>query len=245
VDKLTIRDLELGGKRVLVRVDFNVPVDEAGNITDDTRIKAALPTIKYISDHQGKVLLASHFGRPKGRVVDEFRLDTVAKRLGELLGRKVPKLDDCVGQEVKQAVDRMQPGDILLLENVRFYPEEEKNDPSFAKALAANADIFVSIHNDSFTSPTAAGTTTFHYGDAESIKLATFVQKSLVDGLGTKDRGARYASFYVIRYTDMPAILVEVAFISNPEEEMLLASVDGRYKAADSIFRGIVKYFKV
>jgi phosphoglycerate kinase len=147
VDKLTVRDLQLSGKRVLVRVDFNVPVDEAGNITDDTRIKAALPTIKYISDHQGKVLLASHFGRPKGRVVDEFRLDTVAKRLGELLGRKVPKLDDCVGQEVKQAVDRMQPGDILLLENVRFYPEEEKNDPSFAKALAANADIFV---NDAF-----------------------------------------------------------------------------------------------
>lgn len=109
----------------------------------------------------------------------------------------------------------------------------------------ANADVFISIHNDSFTSPTAAGTTTFHYGDAESIKLATFVQKALVDGLGTKDRGARYASFYVIRYTNMPAILVETAFISNPEEEVLLSSCDGRTNAADSIFQGIVKYFKV
>jgi N-acetylmuramoyl-L-alanine amidase len=107
------------------------------------------------------------------------------------------------------------------------------------------SDIFISIHNDSFANSSAAGTTAYHYGDSESVKLAGYVQKCLVEELGTKDRGARFASFYVIRYTDMPAILVEVAFISNPEEELLLASVDGRYKAAESIFQGVVKYFKV
>ncbi|HAK73303.1 MAG TPA: N-acetylmuramoyl-L-alanine amidase [Sporomusaceae bacterium] len=107
------------------------------------------------------------------------------------------------------------------------------------------ADIFISIHNDAFTNPQAVGTTTFHYGGADGIRLANAIQKSLIEGLGTKDRGARFASFYVIRYTNMPAVLVEAAFISNPEEEVLLASVDGRYNIADSIFRGIVKYFKV
>ncbi len=112
-------------------------------------------------------------------------------------------------------------------------------------ANEAGTDIFISIHNDAFTNQTAAGTTTYHYGDNESARLAGAVQKCLVDEFGTRDRGSRFASFYVIRYTDMPAILVEVAFISNQEEEVLLASVDGRYKAADSIFRGIVKYFKV
>lgn len=112
-------------------------------------------------------------------------------------------------------------------------------------ANETGADIFVSVHNDSFANSFASGTTTYHYGDSDSVRLAGFVQKCLVEELGTRDRGAQFASFYVIRYTDMPAILVEVAFISNPEEEVLLASVDGRYKAADSIFQGIVKYFKV
>lgn len=112
-------------------------------------------------------------------------------------------------------------------------------------AHQAEADIFVSIHNDSFTNPTAAGTTTFHYGDKESIKLANSVQRSLVEKLGTKNRGARFASLYVLRYTNMPSILVEVAFISNPVEEMLLSSVDGRDNAAESICDGILKYFKV
>lgn len=109
----------------------------------------------------------------------------------------------------------------------------------------AGANIFISIHNDSFTNPTAAGTTTFHYGSPDAIKLATCVQKCLVDGLSTRDRGTRFATFFVIRYTSMPSVLIETAFISNPEEEVLLASIDGRYKAAESIFQGIVKYFKV
>ncbi|MDF2636093.1 MAG: N-acetylmuramoyl-L-alanine amidase [Pelosinus sp.] len=126
-------------------------------------------------------------------------------------------------------------------------------DSSTSEELAArveiardsNADIFISIHNDSFTSNTAMGTTTFHYGDPQSAKLAAFVQKNLVTELGTKDHSSRFASFYVIRYTKMAAILVEVAFISNPEEEVLLSSIDGRSKIAGSIFQGIVNYFKV
>lgn len=111
-------------------------------------------------------------------------------------------------------------------------------------AADANADIFISIHNDSFTSNTAMGTTTFHYGDADSAKLAALIQKNLVAELGTKDRSSRFASFYVIRYSKMTAILVEVAFISNPEEEVLLSSIDGRTKIAESIFQGITNYFK-
>jgi N-acetylmuramoyl-L-alanine amidase len=112
-------------------------------------------------------------------------------------------------------------------------------------ANQAEADLFISIHNDSFSSTTAAGTTTFHYGNKESMNLASLVQRSLSETLGTKNRGSRFASFYVLRYTNMPAILIEVAFISNPVEEMLLASVDGRDNAADSICEGILKYFKV
>ena len=128
------------------------------------------------------------------------------------------------------------------------YPDSTADEELGARVDIANesgADIFISIHNDSFTNSSAAGTTTFHYGDNEAVRLAGQVQKCLVDELGTRDRGSRFASFYVIRYTDMPAILVEVAFISNPEEELLLASVDGRCKAAESIFQGVVKYFKV
>ncbi len=128
------------------------------------------------------------------------------------------------------------------------YPGSTADEELGARVDIANesgADIFISIHNDAFTNSSAAGTTTFHYGDNEAVRLAGHVQKCLVDELGTRDRGSRFASFYVIRYTDMPAILVEVAFISNPEEELLLASVDGRCKAADSIFQGIVRYFKV
>ncbi|MCE5287079.1 MAG: N-acetylmuramoyl-L-alanine amidase [Pelosinus sp.] len=112
-------------------------------------------------------------------------------------------------------------------------------------ANEAKADLFISIHNDAFTSIIASGTTTFHYGDNESLELAKCVQKSLVENLGTKDRGVRFASFYVIRYTNMPAILIEAAFISNPEEEVLLSCTDGRLKTAEAIFSGIVKYFKV
>jgi phosphoglycerate kinase len=137
---------DLTGKRVLVRADFNVPVDDAGNITDDTRIRAALPTIKDLTGKGAKVILCSHFGRPKG-VDEKLRLTPVAKRLSELLGQDVVKCNDCIGDEVASKIGAMTNGQVALLENVRFYPEEEKNDPEFAKKLAANADLYV---NDAF-----------------------------------------------------------------------------------------------
>jgi phosphoglycerate kinase len=137
---------DISGKRVLVRADFNVPVDDAGNITDDTRIRAALPTIKDLTGKGAKVILCSHFGRPKG-VDEKLRLTPVAKRLSELLGQDVVKCDDCIGDGVTSKIGAMANGQVALLENVRFYPEEEKNDPEFAKKLAANADVYV---NDAF-----------------------------------------------------------------------------------------------
>lgn len=138
---------DLSGKRVLVRVDFNVPLDDQGNITDDTRIRAALPTIQDLTSKGAKVILTSHFGRPKGKVVDSMRLTPVANRLSELLGQPVIKTNDCIGDEVASAVAGMQNGQVALLENVRFYAEEEANDPEFAKKLASVADLYV---NDAF-----------------------------------------------------------------------------------------------
>jgi phosphoglycerate kinase len=150
MQKKTIEDLkgnQLEGKKVLVRVDFNVPLNEELEITDDTRIKAALPTIKYLISNQVKVILMSHLGRPKGKAIEKLRLNPVAQRLGELLGQKVKKLNDCIGEEVEKAVLNMQKGKVILLENLRFHPEEEKNNPEFAKSLTKLADIFV---NDAF-----------------------------------------------------------------------------------------------
>jgi len=150
MQKRTIKDLnenQLVGKRVLVRVDFNVPLNEELEITNDTRIKAVLPTIKYLTSHQAKVILMSHLGRPKGKVVERLRLDPVAKRLSELLKQDVKKVNDCIGEEVEKVALNMQKGEVVLLENLRFHPEEEKNNPEFARVLANLADIFV---NDAF-----------------------------------------------------------------------------------------------
>ena len=138
---------ELRGKRVLVRVDFNVPLDDAGAITDDTRIRAALPTINDLSSKGAKVILAAHFGRPKGQVNEAMRLTPVAARLSELLGKPVVKTDSCIGPEAEAKVAAMAEGDVVLLENVRFFAEEEKNDAGFAAQLAALADVYV---NDAF-----------------------------------------------------------------------------------------------
>ncbi len=146
MNKKSIRDVELAGKRVFCRVDFNVPMQD-GVITDDTRIRAALPTIQYLIEAKAKVILASHFGRPKGQVVEEMRLTPVAAHLSQLLGKPVKKLDDSVGPEVEAAVAAMQDGDVILLENVRFHAGEEKNDPALAERFAKLADLFV---NDAF-----------------------------------------------------------------------------------------------
>lgn len=146
--KKTVRDIDVAGKRVLVRVDFNVPLDKATRaVLDDTRIRAALPTIRYLRERNARVILCSHLGRPDGQVKEELRLAPVAQRLSELLGAPVKTVSDCVGSEVETAVASLAPGDVLLLENLRFHPEEEANDPEFARKLAALADVFV---NDAF-----------------------------------------------------------------------------------------------
>ncbi|WP_394121624.1 phosphoglycerate kinase [Planococcus donghaensis] len=144
--KMTMKDLDLKGKRVFCRVDFNVPMEE-GKVTDDTRIRAAVPTIEYLIEQGAKVILASHLGRPKGEVNEDMRLAATGVRLGELLHKEVKSLDESIGEKVEQEISAMQEGDIILLENVRFHPGEEKNDEELAKAFAALADVFV---NDAF-----------------------------------------------------------------------------------------------
>ena len=148
MNKKTIRDVDVQGKHVLVRVDFNVPLDD-GKVSDDTRIRAALPTIRYLLDRDAAVILCSHLDRPNGKVVDSLRMDPVAQRLSELLDRPVKKLDDCIGPEVEAAARAAKPGDLILLENTRFHPEEKQNDPAFASKLASLADLYV---NDAFGS---------------------------------------------------------------------------------------------
>lgn len=144
--KMTMKDLDLKGKRVFCRVDFNVPMEE-GKVTDDTRIRAAVPTIEYLIEQGAKVILASHLGRPKGEVNEDMRLAATGVRLGELLHKEVKSLDESIGEKVEQEISAMQEGDIILLENVRFHSGEEKNDEELAKAFAALADVFV---NDAF-----------------------------------------------------------------------------------------------
>lgn len=146
MNKKSVRDVDVAGKRVFVRVDFNVPLED-GKITDDTRIRETLPTVRYLIEKGAKVILASHLGRPKGQVFESMRLTPAAERLSELLGKPVAKADEAVGDAVKAKIADMKDGDVLLLENVRFYPGEEKNDPELAKSFAELADLFV---NDAF-----------------------------------------------------------------------------------------------
>ena len=174
--KLFIEDLDLNNKNILMRVDFNVPLDPECNVTDDTRIKAAMRSIQYILENNGKLILMSHLGRPKGKVVDSMKMDPVAKRLSELLNKDVKKLDDCIGEEVEKAVKAMQSGDVILLENLRFHEQEKSGDEDFAKKLAELCDIYI---NDAFG--------TSHRADASMAVINRFVSQSAAGYLLQKE----------------------------------------------------------
>ncbi len=174
MNKKTIENVELKDRRVFIRADFNVPLDENGNITDDTRIRSTLPTINYALDAGAKVVLASHLGRPKGKPAAKYSLAPVAKRLNRLLDKKVLFAQDCVGPEVERQVAAMRSGDVLLLENLRFHAEEEKNDEAFAKALAALADVYV---NDAFGTAHRAHASTYGITKHVKVSVAGFLMK--------------------------------------------------------------------
>jgi phosphoglycerate kinase len=194
MSKLFLEDLDVKGKRVLVRVDFNVPLDESRGVEDDTRIRAALPTISYIRERGGMAVLMSHLGRPKGAPDDKLRMDPVAARLGELLGVRVVKTDDCVGPDVRKAVDGMEPGDVLMLENTRFHPGETKNDEGFAKQLASVGDVFV---NDAFG--------TAHRAHASTVGVTKYVAQSAAGYLLEKE--IRYFE-KILKDADKPFVAI-------------------------------------
>ncbi len=180
MDKRTVSDVDVAGKTAIVRVDFNVPLDKQGHVTDATRIEAALPTIHYLLEHNARVVLMSHLGRPDGKVVESMRMAPVARELERLLGQPVKMAPDSVGPEVERLVRDLQPGEVLMLENLRFHPEEEANDPGFAKQLAALGDIYV---NDAFGTAHRAHASTegiAHYLPA----VAGFLMQKELDALG-------------------------------------------------------------
>jgi len=175
-----VDQIELKGKQVFIRVDFNVPQDEKNNITDDTRILLSLPTIRFVSEAGGKVILASHLGRPKGKKDPKFSLAPVAVRLSQLLGKKVALAADCIGEEVQKQIGGMKEGEILLLENLRFHPEEEKNEEAFSKALASLCDIYV---NDAFGAAHRAHASTDGMARFVKIVAAGFLMMKEVESL--------------------------------------------------------------
>ncbi|MDT5123579.1 MAG: phosphoglycerate kinase [Acidobacteriota bacterium] len=175
MNKLSIKDLDLKGKRVFIRVDFNVPI-KGGKVEDDTRIRGALPTIQYAIDEGARVILASHLGRPKGERVEKYSLRPVAEHLSLLLGKPVEFADDCIGEEVKAKVDALHDGEVLLLENLRFHAEEEKNDEGFAKQLASLCDVYV---NDAFGAA--------HRAHASTVGITKFVERSAAGLLMRKE----------------------------------------------------------
>lgn len=175
MNKKTVEDIDVAGKRVLVRVDYNVPI-ENGVVGDLTRIEKSLPTINYLVDQGAKVILMSHLGRPEGEVVEEMRLTPVAKKVEELLGKPVKKLDDCVGEKVKKEVMAMKDGEIVMLENVRFYPGEEANDPEFTKQLAELGEVFV---NDAFGTAHRAHASTAGLADYLPVVSGLLLEKEI------------------------------------------------------------------
>ena len=180
MNKKTIDDISPKGKRVLVRVDFNVPLDADKNVTDDTRIREALPTIRSLTERGGRVILMSHLGRPKGKVKEEFRLEPAAKCLSRLLGKPVRALKDCIGEEVKKAISEMKDGEVVVLENLRFHPQEEENDPGFCKHLAELGDLYV---NDAFGTAHRAHASTEGVTRFFDVKVAGYLMKKEIDYL--------------------------------------------------------------
>jgi len=208
MDKLTIRDVDVTGKRVFLRVDFNVPLED-GKVTDDSRIRAALPTIRYLLGHGARVILASHLGRPDGKVQDGLRLRPVAERLTQLLGRNVPVTGDALGIGTVDAVKRLRNGEALLLENLRFHGEEEKNDPKFAQQLADYADIYV---NDAFG--------TAHRAHASTVGIAQILPA--------------YAGFLMEKEIEMLSSLLEKP--GHPFAAIVGgAKVSGKLKVLDTL----------
>jgi phosphoglycerate kinase len=208
MDKLTVRDVDVAGKRVFLRVDFNVPLQD-GKVTDDTRIRAALPTLRYLLTHGARVILASHLGRPDGKVQDGLRLRPVGERLSQLIGRNVPVTGDALGVGTVDAVKRLRNGEALLLENLRFHAEEEKNDPGFAQQLADYAEIYV---NDAFG--------TAHRAHASTVGVARLLPA--------------YAGFLMEREIQMLSKLLE-----DPERPFAAivggAKVSGKLKVLDHL----------
>jgi len=220
MSKLSITDLDLRGKRVFMRVDFNVPLDENRNVTDDTRIRAALPSIQYALSHGARLILASHLGRPKGQVNPKYSLAPAALRLAELLGKNVPLAPDSVGDEVRARVETLAPGDVLMLENVRFHAEEEKNDAGYAAALASLAEVYV---NDAFG--------TAHRAHASTEGITHYVEKSAAGLLMEKE--LKYLG-KALESPERPFVVI----LGGAKVSDKIAVIDNLLKTADAILIG-------
>ncbi|MEJ2525745.1 MAG: phosphoglycerate kinase [Desulfuromonadales bacterium] len=218
--KLSVRDIDFQGKRVFCRVDFNVPLDDDNHVTDDTRIKASMPTIRHIVSNGGKLILASHLGRPKNGPEAKFSLASVAPCLAEYLGKPVRMAPDCIGPDVKRMIDEMQNGDVILLENVRFHAGETKNDPEFAKALAENADLYV---NNAFG--------TAHRAHASTEGVTHYLQPAVAGLLLEKE--IKYLG-QALAYPDHPF----VAVIGGAKVSDKIAVIENLLEKVDTLIIG-------
>lgn len=218
--KLSVRDIDFKGKKVFCRVDFNVPLDDNNHITDDTRVRASMPTIRHIINNGGRLILASHLGRPKNSPEARFSLASVAPCLSQYLGKSVRMAPDCIGPDVKRMVDKMVDGDVLLLENVRFHAGETKNDPAFARALAENADMYV---NNAFG--------TAHRAHASTVGVTQYLQPAVAGFLLEKE--IKYLG-QALAYPDHPF----VAVIGGAKVSDKIAVIDNLLDKVDTLIIG-------
>ncbi|HET9531829.1 MAG TPA: phosphoglycerate kinase [Blastocatellia bacterium] len=218
--KLSITDLDLKDRLVFMRVDFNVPIDENRRVSDDTRIQAALPTIKYALDHGARLVLGSHLGRPKGKPNPKYSLEPVAGRLSELLGSDAPLAPDCIGDEVRAMEESLRPGQAMMLENLRFHPGEEANDPEFARALAGDCEVYV---NDAFG--------TAHRAHASTEGITRYVTKSAAGFLMEKE--LRYLG-QALENPERPFVVI----LGGAKVSDKIAVIENLLKTADSILIG-------